>query len=213
MTNESAPNPFAGCCLNDLAARSKPRYGRRMILLRHGQSEFNLHFGATRRDPGIIDPRLTDLGHTQAREAAAQLRDQGIERIIVSPYTRALQTVQPVAEALNLPVTIDPVVRERYAYACDVGTRRGTLEQDWPGLDFSAIEDVWWPAEEEPEESIIARAGGFRAALASRHDWDRTLVVSHWGFILSMTGQSVANGQWLRCDPTQPAPETLVWRA
>jgi broad specificity phosphatase PhoE len=56
-----------------------------MILLRHGQSEFNLHFGATRRDPGIIDPRLTDLGHAQAREAAAQLADQDIRRIIVSP--------------------------------------------------------------------------------------------------------------------------------
>jgi glucosyl-3-phosphoglycerate phosphatase len=58
-----------------------------MILLRHGQSEFNLHFGATRRDPGIIDPRLTELGHIQAHEAAQQLRRQGIERIIVSPYT------------------------------------------------------------------------------------------------------------------------------
>lgn len=184
-----------------------------MILLRHGQSEFNLHFGATRRDPGIIDPRLTELGHTQARDAADKLRDQGIERIIVSPYTRALQTVQPVAAALNLTVTIDPIVRERYAFACDVGTRRETLEQDWPGLDFSAITDVWWPDTEEPEASIVDRATRFRAALADRHDWDRTLVVTHWGFILSMTGQSVANGQWLRCDPTEPAPERLVWRA
>ena len=31
--------------------------------------------------------------------------------------------------------------------------------------------------------------------------------------ILSMTGQSVTNGQWLRCDPTTPAPTALVWRA
>jgi broad specificity phosphatase PhoE len=30
-----------------------------MILLRHGQSEFNLHFSVTRRDPGIADPKLT----------------------------------------------------------------------------------------------------------------------------------------------------------
>ncbi|MEA2738909.1 MAG: glucosyl-3-phosphoglycerate phosphatase, partial [Acetobacteraceae bacterium] len=52
-----------------------------------------------------------------------------------------------------------------------------------------------------------------RATLAVRHDWANTLVVSHWGFILSLTGQSVANGQWLRCDPTEPAPERLVWRA
>lgn len=184
-----------------------------MILLRHGQSEFNVVFGATRRDPGIVDPRLTELGHSQALEAADQLRDHGIERIIASPYTRALQTVAPIAAALGLKVRIDPIVRERFAFACDIGTPRGTLEQHWPHHDFSLIEEVWWPAAEEPEHAILARAAKFRATLADRHDWDRTLVVSHWGFILSMTGQSVANGQWLRCDPTEPAPETVIWRA
>ena len=40
-----------------------------------------------------------------------------------------------------------------------------------------------------------------------------TLVISHWGFILSLTGQSVANGEWLRCDPSAPAPERIVWCA
>lgn len=184
-----------------------------MILLRHGQSEFNLHFGATRRDPGIVDPRLTELGHTQAQEAAAQLAEFGIRRIIASPYTRALQTVGPVAAALGLPVTIDPIVRERYAYACDIGSRRSDLERDWPHHDFSAVEEIWWPHVEEPEASIVDRAARFRADIGARHDWEHTLVVSHWGFILSMTGQSVANGQWLRCDPLQPPPERLTWRA
>jgi broad specificity phosphatase PhoE len=184
-----------------------------MILLRHGQSEFNLHFGATRRDPGIIDPRLTPLGHTQAEEAAEQLRGRGIERIIVSPYTRALQTARPVAAALGLTVTIDPIVRERFAFACDIGTPRPTLERDWPDHDFGRVEEVWWPAEEEPEHAIVARASRFRTDLAGRHDWAHTLVISHWGFILSLTGQSVANGQWLSCDPTEPAPERLTWRA
>jgi len=184
-----------------------------MILLRHGQSEFNLHFGVTRRDPGIIDPRLTELGHAQAADAARALIGHGIERIIASPYTRALQTARPVAAALGLPITIDPIVRERYAYACDVGSLRSDLERDWPEHDFGLIADTWWPAEEEPEASIVARAARFRAALAERHDWARTLVVSHWGFILSLTGQSVANGQWLRCDPAEPAPDRLVWHA
>jgi broad specificity phosphatase PhoE len=184
-----------------------------MILLRHGQSEFNLHFAATRRDPGIVDPRLTELGHAQAEEAAQRLKEREIERIIVSPYTRALQTVRPVAAALGLPVTIDPTVRERFAFACDIGSSRSALEREWPTHDFSHIEDIWWPGEEEPEDSIIDRAARFRTALALRHDWANTLVVSHWGFILSLTGQSVANGQWLRCDPTEPAPERLVWRA
>jgi broad specificity phosphatase PhoE len=184
-----------------------------MILLRHGQSEFNLHFGATRRDPGIIDPCLTPLGHTQAEEAAEQLIGQGVERIIVSPYTRTLQTARPVAAALGLPVTIDTIVRERYAFACDIGTPRPVLERNWPGHDFGRIEEIWWPKDEEPEHAIVERATRFRTDLASRHDWANTLVISHWGFILSLTGQSVTNGQWLRCDPTEPAPKRLVWRA
>jgi broad specificity phosphatase PhoE len=184
-----------------------------MILLRHGQSEFNLHFGATRRDPGIVDARLTELGHAQAREAAQQLVAEGIERIIASPYTRALQTAQPIAARLGLPVTIDPIVRERYAFACDIGSSRADLEREWPDHDFSLVEDVWWPASEEPEASIVDRAACFRTALARRHDWANTLVISHWGFILTLTGRSVANGQWLRCDPTEAAPERLIWQA
>ena len=184
-----------------------------MILLRHGQSEFNLLFSATRRDPGLIDPQLTELGHGQARDAARKLQDQGIERIIVSPYTRTLQTARPVAEALGLPLIIDPMVRERFAFACDVGSSRSDLERQWPALDFAALDPIWWPAEEEPEAGVIDRAARFRTSLARRHDWRTTLVISHWGFILSLTGQSVANGQWLQCDPTGPAPEGLVWRA
>ena len=61
------------------------RYFLPMILLRHGQSEFNLHFSVTRIDPGIVDPRLTPLGHQQAEAAAEALRHQGIRRIITSP--------------------------------------------------------------------------------------------------------------------------------
>ena len=48
--------------------------------------------------------------------------------------------------------------------------------------------------------------------MATRPDRDRTLVVSHWGFILSLTGRSVANGEWLRFDPTHPPPTEIVWR-
>ena len=140
-----------------------------MILLRHGQSEFNLHFTATRRDPGIADPRLTELGHSQAEQAAEQLADQGIRRIIVSPYTRALQTARPVAARLGVPVSVDPIVRERFAFACDIGSPRAALERDWPGHDFSAVEEVWWPrggrtrgGDPRPRRALSQRTGGAR---------------------------------------------------
>jgi len=183
-----------------------------MILLRHGQSEFNLHFSVSRRDPGIKDPKLTPLGHEQAAAAAEQLAQEGLRRILVSPYTRALETAAPVARLLGIPVFVNPVVRERYAFTCDVGTPCAELARSWPEHDFSHIDDIWWPQVEEPSAGILARAALFRAEMAALPDWTDTLVVSHWGFILSLTGQSVSNGQWLRCDPTAPPPEEIVWR-
>jgi broad specificity phosphatase PhoE len=184
-----------------------------MILLRHGQSEFNLHFTATRRDPGIIDARLTELGHAQAAEAARDLANAGISRIIASPYTRALQTAAPIARALGVSLLVNPIVRERYAFACDIGTPRTELERAWPDCDFSHIDEVWWPPIEEPAASVTGRAALFRAEMAALPDWSDTLVVSHWGFILCMTGQSVMNGKWLRCDPSEAPPQQIIWRA
>ena len=183
-----------------------------MILLRHGQSEFNLHFTATRRDPGIADPRLTELGQSQAVAAAEDMRNEGVEHIIVSPYTRALQTAAPIARALGIKPLVHPVVRERYAFSCDIGSPASHLARDWPELDFSHLDEIWWPPIEEEAQSIIDRAALFRAEMAALSHWGKTLVVCHWGFILSMTGQSILNGKWLRCDPTTQPPAEISWR-
>ncbi len=183
-----------------------------MILLRHGQSEFNVHFSATRLDPGIVDAPLTALGHQQATAAAEALRGEGITRILASPYTRALQTAEPVSRALGAPVYINVLIRERYKFACDIGSHRDHLARDWPHRDFSAIDPVWWPQDEEDAASTIARAKTFRAVMAGDPEWATTLVVSHWGFILAMTGISAMNGTWLRCDPTQAAPAEITWQ-
>lgn len=183
-----------------------------MILLRHGQSEFNARFTATRRDPGIPDPPLTPLGHAQAESAAEALADEPIRRILVSPYTRALQTAAPIARQRGLRMTVTPTIRERYFFSCDIGTATAQLATAWPDLDLGGIDDVWWPAVEESEALIEARAAAFRDEMAALTDWTDTLVVSHWGFILALTGERVMNGEWLRCDPTAPPPGPIQWR-
>ena len=182
-----------------------------MILLRHGQSLFNLHFTATRRDPGIRDAPLTPLGHEQAEQAAESLAREPIRRIIVSPYTRALQTAAPIARRLAVPVIVSPLVRERFAFACDIGTPASELARAWPAQDFSTLDEIWWPAMEETRDSIAGRAARFRAEIAALPDWREVLVVAHWGFILTLTGESVPNGEWRRADPAAPPPEEIVW--
>jgi broad specificity phosphatase PhoE len=183
-----------------------------MILLRHGQSEFNLQFTATRRDPGIEDACLTEYGHHQAEDAARQLSKESVTRIIASPYTRALQTAEPLARRLGLQIEIWALVRERFGLVCDIGTPRARLASAWPTHDFSHLKEKWWPDEHESPAEVKSRAQAFQQHVRLRSDWRTTVVVSHWGFILCLTGQSIVNGETIVCDPTAPIPDQTVWR-
>jgi len=49
-----------------------------VILIRHGQSHFNVVFNETRVDPGIVDPGLTEEGERQAAAAAQALLDHNV---------------------------------------------------------------------------------------------------------------------------------------
>ena len=175
-----------------------------MLLIRHGQSEFNVVYSVTRRDPGIRDPLLTATGRAQAREAAAALADQGLARLIASPYTRALETAEIIADILGLPVAVDARVGERAAFACDVGSPSAQLRARWPHLTLDHLDEMWWPALEESEAALDHRREKFRSAMATAADWVHAGVVTHWGFIRSLTGLTVPNGAVLRVDPTRP---------
>src|ERR1700722_6460986 len=151
-----------------------------MFLLRHGQSYFNLHFTATRVDPGIEDPELTDLGLRQASAAAARLAAVKLTRIIISPYTRALQTAQPILGLHQASVEIMHEVRERAAFTCDVGSPPELLSARFPHHDFTHLPAQWWPESMESLEETVARADAFRTSMAVRNDSETTLLVSHW---------------------------------
>lgn len=183
-----------------------------MFLLRHGQSYFNLHFSETRVDPGIEDPELTPLGTQQAAKAARALADAALTRIIVSPYTRALQTVQPILAIHQVTVEVMHEVRERAAFKCDVGSPPGLLAARFPQHDFAHLPRQWWPAGVESEEATVERANSFRGLMAGRPDHGTTLLVSHWAFILALTGVSLSNGEILEYDPADAAPDRLTWR-
>ena len=171
-----------------------------MILLRHAQSEFNEVYSVSGVDPGIEDPRLTERGHRQAREAAARLADYPLRRVLTSPYTRALETAEALADVLGLAITIEPLVRERGAFVCDIGSPRSQLARRWPDLDFSVIDEHWW-SQTESDDAVAARGQVFRTAARAWPDHREIVVVSHWGFIRSLTGQSIENCEILALDP------------
>lgn len=183
-----------------------------MYILRHGQSYFNLHFTATRRDPGIEDPELTELGHNQAAAVAQALKAAPISRVIISPYTRALQTAAPFLNRPGLRVEVMAEVRERTAFVCDIGSPPDDLARRFPHHQFDHLQTRWWGEGEESEAATTLRARAFQKLMQNREDADTTLLVSHWGFILALTGQSLTNGTWIEYNPKTPAPEQIIWR-
>jgi broad specificity phosphatase PhoE len=177
-----------------------------LILIRHGQSEWNALYGRTRIDPNIPDPPLTTEGRRQVAEAAEALGELQIDRLLASPYFRALETADILAGRLKIPVFVEPLVRERAAFSCDIGTPRTLLAVRWPHLAFDHVEEVWWPTGEETDTELDHRCHRFRATARQFQDCQRIAVVSHWGFIRRIAGVEVRNAEWVRFDPhTDPA--------
>lgn len=158
--------------------------------------------------PRHPDPSLTPEGVAEARAAAAQLVDAGISRILTSPYRRALQTAGILAEAIGAPIAIEPLVRERRAFSCDEGSSPARLAQEWPHLDFSGVEDLWWGPMIESHPSLEARMRRFLVKARSMPDPTSVAIVTHWGFIRCATGREVGNLGTVRLelDRSVPAP-------
>jgi phosphohistidine phosphatase SixA len=73
------------------------------------------HASAGERDDWDGDDRLRPLdkhGRRQAAELAGLLGSLEVRRIVSSPFTRCVETVEPLAEALGLPVELDDRLAE-----------------------------------------------------------------------------------------------------
>ena len=166
-----------------------------MFLVRHGESEFNQAFRKTKRDPGIIDPPLTPLGIRQIQQTADFFRDKDIQFCVSSPYQRALQTSAMLFDLTSRNLTVNFLVGEQFGFSCDIGSPRSELEKKWPQIDFENLTEVWWPSESETENTVGQRGALFLSEISKRfRNTDKLVVVSHWGFIKSVTGLSLENG-------------------
>ena len=83
---------------------------RRLILLRHGQTEYN----ADSRMQGQLDTDLSELGRTQAKSAGPVIADRRPLTIVSSDLRRAYFTAVAVGDAAGLPVLTDTRLRETH---------------------------------------------------------------------------------------------------
>lgn len=68
------------------------------------------HCAASGQEP---DAELTETGKVQAIALGGFLSEAGIERIVSSPYMRAVQSIGPLAEAVGVEIETDKRLKER----------------------------------------------------------------------------------------------------
>jgi ribonuclease H / adenosylcobalamin/alpha-ribazole phosphatase len=148
----------------------------RLLLLRHGQTEFSVH----RRYSGRGDPTLTDLGWRQADAAARYLAQRGgISAVISSPLQRCYDTATTAAKALGLDVTVDDDLVETDFGAWEGLTFGEAAERD-PELHRRWLRDTGTtPPDGESFDSVHQRVLLARDRIIAEHGGTTVLVVSH----------------------------------
>src|SRR5687767_12015126 len=108
-----------------MRARYKRGVATRILLVRHGESEWN----ASGRWQGWADAPLSELGQQQAVEAAQAVG--AVDAVVASDLSRAAETARIISELIGVgPVLTMEGLRER-----DVG--------EWSGLTRKEIGERW----------------------------------------------------------------------
>lgn len=147
----------------------------RILLVRHGQSEWN----AEARWQGQADVSLSDLGRAQARAATARLGT--FDLIASSTLMRAAETAYIISSELGIgPIVPAPDLIERGAGEWS-GLTKDEIEIKWPGY----LAEGRRPPGYELDDSVWSRLEvGLRSvADMLSHHADEALVVAHGGLI------------------------------
>ncbi|MEC7506618.1 MAG: histidine phosphatase family protein, partial [Actinomycetota bacterium] len=70
------------------------------VVVRHGRPL------TERLESGIADPSLDEFGRWQAERVCAWLAHEPVDAVVASPKARAIETVQPLVDQLDVPLTI-----------------------------------------------------------------------------------------------------------
>lgn len=112
-----------------------PKLAGMLLLVRHAES--------IPPGPGFEDEftrPLSDAGFRQAEQLAARLAGWRPDRLVASPYRRAIQTLEPFSRVSGLEITIDPEFREHRMAPTSIPNWKVVLQQQWNDFDFALPE-------------------------------------------------------------------------
>ena len=135
-----------------------------------------------RSEPGQgSDPHLSEEGIEQANRLPEALKRFPITRLVSSPQIRAVQTAQPVADALGLPVEIDERLAE-YDRDMEHYIPIEQIAAEYPE-ELARLASGHLPSSVD-EAAFLARINaGIRDLVATGEHEDTIAVFSHGGVI------------------------------
>ncbi|TCN56932.1 2,3-bisphosphoglycerate-dependent phosphoglycerate mutase/probable phosphoglycerate mutase [Rhodococcus sp. SMB37] len=165
---------------------SAPVRVRRLILLRHGQTEYN----ATSRMQGQLDTDLSDLGRRQALAVSHTIAGFDPIAIVSSDLRRAYDTATAIGDRAGLPVEIDPRLRETHLGQWQ-GLTHTEVDASHPGARAQWRGDATWaPPGGESRVDVAERSRPVVEELLAKYEqWsERPIVlVAHGGLIAALT--------------------------
>jgi broad specificity phosphatase PhoE len=159
-----------------------------ILIVRHGNRQDFV-------DPAWkgVDPPLSEDGIVQAQETGVRLCGEGISRIFASPFYRTVQTAHQIAEALDLPVNIEPGACEwlnpEWFAEMPSFIRPARLRETFPRID---------PVFPESPEQMKQRCHKAITRLAAVYPSD-ILVVGHGASVVGMTQGLAGNRDPVHC--------------
>ena len=102
---------------NNISPKYIPDLSGKFLFMRHGQSLYNQVKEESRRyNPDLIDASLSEEGIKQAKSRQEDINQLDIEKVYVSPYKRALETMiyalQSHPNADKIIATVNPLISE-----------------------------------------------------------------------------------------------------
>ena len=152
-------------------------------LLRHAATEWN----RSRRIQGQSDSPLTWPGEISAQLWGRLLAAHAWSRILSSDLGRARRTTELINRTLNLPVTLDPGLREK-DWGEWTGKTMAQLKMELADIPEKQMPSEWdfCPPGGESFQCVWKRGLQALAAASGRWPGEEILVVTHEGMIKSL---------------------------
>ncbi|MEQ1561179.1 MAG: class I tRNA ligase family protein, partial [Nitrospira sp.] len=162
--------------IDDLKKHTK-KSGNKYFVMRHGQTEGNI------KQIWNVDEKkedkLTDIGIERVKEAGEFLAEKKIDMIFVSPFVRAEETAEIVAEKAG--IHFDEVVVDDRLAEWNVGNEfDGKDIEDYFSLRNKSEDRYGFKVKDgESYKDVLKRAGEFLYDVESKYSGKNILIISH----------------------------------